>query len=129
MSIETLLLNHIQAHWRKYQPDQLDRGVWVALHEMLAAEADEPSTPVIRSWFMTNTTIEGCSPISFKLFAENKLKVRANELHEMGESNIAPYPVVGNYYMDFIFAPLWGEGIKISISNKEAIVTHKLWLA
>jgi hypothetical protein len=129
MSIETLLLKYIQAQWRKQQPAQLNRGVWVALHEILTAEADQPYTPVIKAWFMNHRKIEKCAPLSFKLFAENKLKVRANEPHEMGESNIAPYPATGIYYIDFIFAPLWSEGMKVSISQKEVIITDELWLA
>ncbi len=105
MNAELILLDYIQAHWEKTQPTQLIRGVWVALHEKLTEAAYEPSTPVIKAWFVTDRAITQFPPISFKLFAENKLKVRVNESHEMGESNFAPYPEESIYYMDCIFAP------------------------
>jgi hypothetical protein len=131
MNQETLLLlDYIQAHWRQHQPAQLDRGVWVALHEtMTDLESSEADTPVVKAWFMTDRKIEECAPISFKIFAENRLKVKVNESHEMGEANIAPYPIEGSYYIDFILAPLWDGGMKVSIDRGKVTNQGRLWSA
>jgi hypothetical protein len=130
MTAEILLLDYIKAHWQKHQPAQLQRGVWIALHdEITDLEEWQPSTSVVKAWLMTDRQLEECALISFKIFAENRLQVKANESHEMGEANIAPYPTVGLYYLDFIFAPLWGGGMKISIEQGAAINQGRLWVS
>jgi hypothetical protein len=131
MNQETLLLlDYIQAHWRQHQPAQLNRGVWVALHEtMTDLESDEACTPVVKAWFLTARSIEEYPALSFKIFAENRLQVKVNESHEMGEANIAPYAIEGIYYMDFLFAPLWGGGMKVKIDGGKIIVLGRLWSA
>ncbi|PSB57140.1 hypothetical protein [Chamaesiphon polymorphus] len=130
MSHELLLLDYIKAHWRQHQPAQLDRGVWIALHEEVTAEAYDADTPVVKAWFMTNRKIDRCALISFKIFAENRLQVRANESHEMGEANIAPYPTAGLYYLDFLFAPLWGGGMKVEIDDRDKVIDRgRLWVS
>jgi hypothetical protein len=127
---EVLLIDYIKAHWRQHQPAQIDRGVWIALHEtMTNIESYEADTPVVKSWFMTDRKIEECAPMSFKIFAENRLKVKVNESHEIGEANIVPYPTEGTYYVDFIFAPLWGGGMKVSIERGKVINQGRLWSA
>jgi hypothetical protein len=128
MDRELLLIDYIKSHWQKHQAAQLERGVWIALHQEMAAAADYADTPVVKAWFITDRHIEKCAPLSFKLFAENRLKVKVNESHEMGIANIAPYPQPGHYYLDFMFAPLWGGGMKISIEEEQIVYQGRLWV-
>jgi hypothetical protein len=129
MNHEALLLSYIQSQWRITQLVQLERGIWVALHEEISEEAQadfSPSTPVVRSWFVTDRAIEECPLVSYNLFTENRYRY---PLH-VGHSSIAPYPQAGSYYMDFDFGALAGGGMRVSIDRwGEVISKVRLWSA
>jgi hypothetical protein len=129
MNNEVTLLDFIKQHWSKNHPAQLERGVWVAMHEPMSIDEDEPHTPVCKTWLITDRGTECRQLVSFKLFAENKLKVKANESHEMGEANIAPYQDGSHYYIDFLMGPLRGGAMKAEIIEGKVFNRGRLWSA
>ena len=128
----THLLAYVQEKWRAVQLEQLETGVWAALHSVLPASADQPTTPVVRAWILNNVGIQGRSPLSFKIFSNYKPEVHRNSrkrLHEMGECNIAPYPQPGLYYVDFVFGPLEARATRVEVTDDGIVERGDLWVA
>ena len=129
IEIERIFLEFIRQHWRANMPCQLERGVWVSWHEAISSDEYEANTPVRKAWFITDRQIEARPALSFKLFAENRVQAGANDMHEMGEANIAPFRESGDFYVAMISAPLHGGAFRAGLVNSCVINKGRIWSA
>ncbi len=126
---EALLIDYVLAYWRRAAPEQLEAGLWIALHTSMQPDEQWPSLPVCRAWFATDRRVEERPVVSFKLFAENKYNAPAARAFEMGEAHLASYGYDERYYLGLHIAPLTGEGLCVQVvGNHLKVLTH-LWLA
>lgn len=129
MNEEQQLLRFLRDLWPPGLLDQLRRGVWVAVHEALSEADDMPATPVHRAWLLTHLEALPRSAASYRLFAQSRERPGAGGCFERGSARIAAYPTPGEYYLDYQAAPLWGEGMRVSVDAGTVTQVRGLWKA
>lgn len=126
--LQSKIIEYIQGKWKKHNSSNEQEGIWLALHEPMNLNDNEPDTPVIRAWFIKNNSVEEKKPIDYKVFMDFGL--RSEKTYTIAFSNAALIKESDLIYIGYQLGGLYGRGMIFKInSDGEFECIKVLWVS
>jgi hypothetical protein len=138
-----LLLEFISQQW--FQLDERSRPprVWIRQHQPLEQDVDwKPDTSIERAWLLDSTGFKEHNINVFSRFAAAHMShpwwqgvdrppisslFQFGKPYEFGLALFAPYKYLSAFYVEVIWAGLYGRGYRVECHDGEVIIRNELW--
>ncbi len=123
------VIEYIQNLWKSHNSNSELEGIWLALHETVSMKYGcEPNTPVIRAWFIRNSSIEEKKPIDYIVFM--KLGLESKKIYTIAYSNTALIKESSLMYIGYQLGGLYGRGLLFDIDKSGKLEEKStLWVS